>query len=837
MFKNTSFNWWMGVVEDRKDPEKLGRVRVRILGVHSENRSVLPTEDLPWAVVMQPTTSAAVSGLGSAPVGLMQGTWCVGFFIDGEDMQQPIVMGTIGAKPSVNTNAASQLRSETSNPPNVLRDSQGNPVVDSSGNPIISGSGEETNLSEFPPLTTVQLQRLLDEIGFKESSSRGNSQNYSAANDYGYIGKYQFGAQALATLGYVKVGVNQKLTNSSLDIDSNWTGKSGLNSKDAFFRNGQVQENIMIENLRFNFNILKKNGTINSNDDPGKVAGLLSVAHLLGAGGATNYANGRDKKDGNGTSGSTYYSLGASAVGETIPNANNPSPGIASNKNPAGSLNDMGALAAKPFSDPNKEYPKKDYANYPDTNKLAIGVYEKTAIEKRMKSTRTDIETVKGDPWDEPSPAYGAKYPFNQTFETEAGHLVEFDNTPGQERIHVYHKKGSFIEIDVNGSSVRKVVGDNYEILERNNYVYVRGAYKMTVEGATQILVKNDVDLQIHGTTNATINGNFSTKVAGDVNITAGGNYNVRAKSFNLFTLGDFNSSIAGDFNFSTTGGYNVLSAQGIAMDGTTFHTNSGRALVAAAKTAAAQAMAAVGLGLAPDPLLIDRTSTTPLKRPEPSGSPFDLDADDPGAKEKRDKLLASGDIVDTVPQENGEAAPEAPTTPVIPCDCNEFEGVTNFPDGLQLSKYYNLGDLSSRAAAVQETVIAQRGLTKPQIICNLKNLAVNCLDMIKEKYPDMIVTNAFRLDNSSGKNISDHGTGMAADLQFTSASTSDYFEIVKWITSNVQHKQVLLEYGGGARNPWIHIAFDKTGSKHPMRIGTLKDHSVYSNNKFINLG
>jgi len=48
-----SFNWWQGVVEDRLDPEKIGRVKVRILGHHTEDKNVLPTEDLPFAQVLQ----------------------------------------------------------------------------------------------------------------------------------------------------------------------------------------------------------------------------------------------------------------------------------------------------------------------------------------------------------------------------------------------------------------------------------------------------------------------------------------------------------------------------------------------------------------------------------------------------------------------------------------------------------------------------------------------------------------------------------------------------------------------------------------------------------------
>jgi len=61
------FVWFYGVVEDRNDPEYLGRVRVRAVGFHTDNKEKLPTTDLPWAQVILPVTSAGISGLGSSP--------------------------------------------------------------------------------------------------------------------------------------------------------------------------------------------------------------------------------------------------------------------------------------------------------------------------------------------------------------------------------------------------------------------------------------------------------------------------------------------------------------------------------------------------------------------------------------------------------------------------------------------------------------------------------------------------------------------------------------------------------------------------------------------------
>ena len=93
-----TFNWWIGIVEDRMDPYNMGRCRVRIFGYHTANKETLPTSDLPWATPMMPVTSASVSGVGSNHV-LVEGSTVIGFFADGKDEQQPIIMGSLNGRP------------------------------------------------------------------------------------------------------------------------------------------------------------------------------------------------------------------------------------------------------------------------------------------------------------------------------------------------------------------------------------------------------------------------------------------------------------------------------------------------------------------------------------------------------------------------------------------------------------------------------------------------------------------------------------------------------------------------------------------------------------------
>ena len=94
------FVWFVGVVEDRLDPKFLGRLRVRCLGYHTEDLIKLPTADLPWSHVLNPVTSATVSGVGQSPLGAVEGTWVIGFFRDGGAAQEAVIMGTLPGVPS-----------------------------------------------------------------------------------------------------------------------------------------------------------------------------------------------------------------------------------------------------------------------------------------------------------------------------------------------------------------------------------------------------------------------------------------------------------------------------------------------------------------------------------------------------------------------------------------------------------------------------------------------------------------------------------------------------------------------------------------------------------------
>lgn len=94
------FVWWFGVVEDTDDPLKIGRVRVRVFGYHTDDKTKVPTSTLPWAHVLQDVSSASISGVGRSPTGILRGSHVFGFFRDSLNAQHPVVMFSVGGIPT-----------------------------------------------------------------------------------------------------------------------------------------------------------------------------------------------------------------------------------------------------------------------------------------------------------------------------------------------------------------------------------------------------------------------------------------------------------------------------------------------------------------------------------------------------------------------------------------------------------------------------------------------------------------------------------------------------------------------------------------------------------------
>ena len=313
------FTWFVGVVEDRQDPQKVGRVRVRCLGYHSENISDLPTSDLPWAHPMNPITSATVSGVGQTPLGVVEGTWVVGFFQDTDEAQQPIIMGTL---PGV---------------PKTL------PTKD-------AGKGFQDRLNaNYPKYTETDVNRL-------------------AVND--------------------ENNPHPSLTIRKADRTTN-IGRADFNPID-------VQR----------------------------------------------------------------------------------------------------ANAPRPFN----------------------------------------LSGDDGTNFNEPETTYKTQYPYNHVYESESGHIKEFDDTPNSERIHERHSTGTGYEINEFGDKVQRVKRDNYEIISNAHFAHIKGTHNTTVDGGVRVFVNAQAKTSNNYTIQVGTNANVNIQVdKGDVNVVSRqGDINMKAENMNL---------------------------------------------------------------------------------------------------------------------------------------------------------------------------------------------------------------------------------------------------------------------------------------------------------------
>ena len=183
------------------------------------------------------------------------------------------------------------------------------------------------------------------------------------------------------------------------------------------------------------------------------------------------------------------------------------------------------------FSDPNSVYPK--FIDEPDVNRLARNESVANTIVKIKEDERVlDVPIARSeDTWDQPKVPYNARYPYNHVWESESGHVIEVDDTDQAERLHRYHRTGTFEEIDPNGTRVTRVVGDDYVIVDRNGFVSIDGRSVVNVGGDSRVLVQNDAHLEVRGDYTIDVGGDMNVIVRGDLNTCVGGDGRTRIAS------------------------------------------------------------------------------------------------------------------------------------------------------------------------------------------------------------------------------------------------------------------------------------------------------------------
>ena len=122
----------------------------------------------------------------------------------------------------------------------------------------------------------------------------------------------------------------------------------------------------------------------------------------------------------------------------------------------------------------------------------------------------------------EPVREFEGEYPYNKSYRSEGGHLIEVDDTPGKQRLLDQHVTGTYTEMMPDGDYVTKVIGDNYTIVCHNDIV--------SIEGAARIVIKGDCALAIGGA--------LTIEAEKGINIATQGDLRVKAKSIHMESTG-----------------------------------------------------------------------------------------------------------------------------------------------------------------------------------------------------------------------------------------------------------------------------------------------------------
>lgn len=498
------------------------------------------------------------------------------------------------------------------------------------------------------------------------------------------------------------------------------------------------------------------------------------------------------------------------------------------------------AVTQTGFTDPNANYPTKEYAEKSETNKLAQGDPTGTVVQTKNKARMLGAKLPGGDAWDQPESPYRGAYPYNKVTQTESGHIIEIDDTPGSERLHIYHKSGTFVEIDSNGSMVKRTIGSSYEIIDCNGKISISGKADISVNGACNIFVGNDANIEVEGDTNITCHNDITAQAGGTFNLSAVEEFNIASDkvnieaytalnvkaggTYNTSVTQDFNTKVAGSIITQAGGAISTLAAKNISLDGEEVYWNSG---------VSGEAVSATGSNIGilsgrkttqdnsvKDPqtltladnrsLLVEEETATESDRQEH----YNLIIKEGYAT--AEQLNATPTVVDTADISSRQSIFIEPDI--------KLKSVTSLPGNYNLSPNFTVGMLSSKAAVTRDEIQAHGEYTYGDIVYNLQAVALNVLEPIKKMYPDMLVTSAFRsATNSSNSKTSQHPRGQGVDIQFKGATKDEYYDIAKKLARELGYDQIILEYCNYTSNPWIHISY--SADKNRSQVLTFFNH------------
>ena len=231
--------------------------------------------------------------------------------------------------------------------------------------------------------------------------------------------------------------------------------------------------------------------------------------------------------------------------------------------------------------DPSEKYPKSKYLKESTVNRLARGKSDGTIIATRKKNLKKNIKSAGGVTWSEPPPSFAPKYPYNNALETESGHALEFDDTPGKERVHLAHRSGAYTEFDKDGSKIERVQKDNYCVIMGDDFIYVKGKASITVEGNFN-LKTSKINIE-----------------ASEINMAADGAVKIKGSSVKIESTGgmDLKAGKAGKF---TAGGRLDLKGATAGLGGATVDIPAGKVNMQGGSVSSASGTGLKGGGTTP---------------------------------------------------------------------------------------------------------------------------------------------------------------------------------------------------------------------------------------------
>lgn len=194
------------------------------------------------------------------------------------------------------------------------------------------------------------------------------------------------------------------------------------------------------------------------------------------------------------------------------------------------STSDLPPTTGSPgFGDAKNEFPRPPYYHTGNLNVAATSGTSDFKLDLQGSSPGADISQATGP--------VSSQYPLNQVIETASGHVIEYNDTPGSERILIKHRTGGGAEFRPDGSMVvsalgagltEVVNGDHTFIISGDGHVHYKGSLKLTVDGDFDLMVGGSYNVQAkdhtetfkgphrelaYGNHTTTVRGNKSTTV------------------------------------------------------------------------------------------------------------------------------------------------------------------------------------------------------------------------------------------------------------------------------------------------------------------------------------